>query len=91
MQTTNCDNLRSQSEIEEIVIFLRLELYNRGVSCGPRAILRRMDELFVRPLPSECTVARILADNCLTNGRTGYYPGDYPPAEKQFPAMSGQG
>jgi hypothetical protein len=91
MQTTNNDNMRSPSEIEELVVFFRLHLYDRGIACGPKAILRRLDEEYVRPLPSERTVARILARNCLTNGRTGYYPEDYPCENVQFPAMSGQG
>lgn len=68
---------RSHSEIEEIIVLTRSSLYNQGVSCGPRAILRRIEDECVRPLPSERTVSRILAKRCLTHGRTGYYPEDY--------------
>jgi hypothetical protein len=69
--------LRSPAEIEEIIVLTRLSLYNQCVSCGSRAILRRIDDECVRPLPSERTVSRILAKRCLTHGRTGYYPEDY--------------
>ena len=68
-----------QDEIEEIVVFTRLELYNRGVPCGPKAIRKRMDDDYsVRPLPSTSTIARILARRGLTHARTGWYPGDGP-------------
>jgi len=89
-QTACCES-RNRSEIEDIVTFIRLELYNRGKPCGGRAIVRRLDEQSVRPLPTERTVDRILAKHCLTNGRTGFYLEDDPSSEVQFPAMSGQG
>lgn len=69
-------NHRTAEEIEEIVVMERLHLYNQGEPCGPKALVRRLDEESVRPLPSASTVARILVRNCLTNGRTGYYPED---------------
>jgi hypothetical protein len=62
---------------EQIVIHLRLHLYNRGLPCGPRALRRRLaDELPDMRLPSERTIARILARNGLTRERTGHYPGE---------------
>ena len=63
-------------EIEERVIFVRLELYNSAVPCGPKAIRCAMDRRYhVRPLPSERTIAGILARNGLTHRRTGRYHG----------------
>jgi len=67
---------RSKSEIAEIVTMIRLALYNHGLACGPKAILRRMNEYAVEPLPSEKTISRILACQKLTHQRTGWYPGE---------------
>jgi len=65
-----CDAEWSPDEIEQIVIMIRLELYNRRVACGPKAIRTKMDEFYgVKPLPSERTIARMLATNGLTYGR----------------------
>jgi putative transposase len=65
-----------RAEIEQIVVLERLHLYNRGVLCGAKAIRNLLDQQGVRPLPSVSTLKRILSRNCLTYGRTGYYPGD---------------
>ena len=70
-------DLRPPEEIEQIVGMVRLELYNQGLPCGPKALRRRLDEREVlKPLPSERTIARILARNGLTCGRTGLYKGE---------------
>lgn len=70
----------TSEQVEAIVVHTRLALYNRGVSCGPRAVREHMDEAYeVRPPPSERTIARMLARNGLTYGRTGWYPGEGPP------------
>ena len=64
-------------EVEETVIMVRLELYNRGLPCGPKALRKRLNEHYVlRPLPSERTITRMLARNGLTHGRTGWCIGD---------------
>ena len=64
----------SKQEIEGIAEFTRLELYNRGLPCGPEAIRKRLDIFYlVQPLPSESTISRILVKRCLTHGRTGGY------------------
>jgi hypothetical protein len=56
---------------------LRLELYNQGQPCGPRALRQKLHEHYsLKPLPSESTIARILAKNGLTHGRTGHYESD---------------
>jgi hypothetical protein len=52
----------------------RLELYNRDMSCGPKAVQERLKAFYhVKPLPSESTISRILARHGLTHGRTGFY------------------
>lgn len=70
---------RPPEEVEEIVVMVRLELYNKGLPCGPKALRKRLDEHeALKPLPSERTIARMLARNGLTHGRTGWYEGDLP-------------
>ena len=69
--------LRPPKEVEQIVVTIRLEMYNRGLPCGPNVLRRRLNEHeALKPLPSERTIARILARNGLTCGRTGWYEGD---------------
>ena len=66
--------IHSREEIEEIVVMVRLELYHKGLPCGPKALRKRIDEHEqVNPLPSERTIARILSRNGLTHRRTGWY------------------
>jgi hypothetical protein len=70
------DKQRRAIQIEEIVIFVRLHLYNRGVAYGAKAIHRELqdsDDDVVSPLPSLRTINRILHRNGLTHGRTGHY------------------
>lgn len=67
----------SRTEIEQIVILIRLHLYNRNFFYGPHAIQKQMKRESVFPLPSISTIKRILSRNCLTHRRTGYYPEDY--------------
>jgi hypothetical protein len=69
-------SLRTSAEIRECVIFVRLELYNQAVPCGPDAVRKRLAELEVQPLPSRSTILRIMTEECLTHGRTGHYPGE---------------
>ena len=70
------NTLFSRAEIEQIVVMQRLDLYNRGIPCGAKAIRILLDQQGVRPLPSVSTIKRILSRNCLTYRRTGFYPGD---------------
>lgn len=68
------DQKWTKQEIEECVTFVRLELYNRDMPCGPKAVQDRLRSFYhVRPLPSERTIARILVRHGLTRGRTGFY------------------
>ena len=70
---------RSPEEVEAVVTMVRLELYNSGQPCGPKALRKRLQEHYsLKPLPSESTISRILARNGLTSGRTGWYEGDDP-------------
>ena len=72
-------DIRSKEEIEEIVVFVRLELYNQAKPCGPKAVRDRMDQHYcVRPLPSTRTIGRIITRNGLAHGHTGWYQGDGP-------------
>ena len=67
---------RSTAEIEQIVIMVRLNLYNRELPCGSQAIRRHLQHLqdaIVTPLPSLSTINRILSRNGLTHRRTGHY------------------
>jgi hypothetical protein len=80
-----CDTEWSPGQIEQIVTMIRLELYNRGAACGPKSIQSQMDGSYgVKPLPSERTIARMLAANGLTYGRIGWCDGD----EKWLPASA---
>jgi len=70
---------RTKQEIVEIVIFFRLELYNRGLPCGADAIKRRFKEkLPLSAIPSATAIGRILRKNGLTYRRTGLYDEDEP-------------
>ena len=65
---------RSKQEVEECVILVRLELYNRMLPCGPKPVRERCREYYhLTPLPSERTIGRILSRNGLTHGRPGIY------------------
>ncbi len=61
----------------ELVTFFRLSLYCRSVPCGAKVILEKMTEEYIKPLPSISTINKILREQCLTHGRTGYYEEDY--------------
>ncbi len=63
----------TKQEIVEIVKMIRLELYNRGLHCGAKAIKNRMEQENIDPLPSESSIKRILVRHGLTHGRTGFY------------------
>jgi hypothetical protein len=64
----------TKQEIEEAVTYVRLELYNRDLHCGPNPIRKRLQEFYrIEPLPSERTIVRILSHHGLTHRRTGIY------------------
>jgi len=65
---------RSAVEVEQMVVMVRLEQYNRGELYGPRALRQRLHQHYaLKPLPSERAIASILARHGLTEGRTGWY------------------
>jgi putative transposase len=74
-QSTSPKNVtnRTPVEIEEIVKMVRLNLYNQDLFCGAQAILWELEDLGVKPLPSERTINRILSRNELIHRRTGKY------------------
>jgi ATP adenylyltransferase/5',5'''-P-1,P-4-tetraphosphate phosphorylase II len=67
---------RTNNRTEQVVTLIRLHLYNSGEFCGARAIQRHMQELQEPTIPSLSTIQRILVRQCLTHGRTGFYPGE---------------
>ena len=57
---------RTKREVEKCIIFVRLELYNRMLPCGPKAVRERCRDFYHRTrLPSERTITRILSINGL--------------------------
>lgn len=74
----NMNNNKRNQEIEECVVYVRLELYNNAFPYGPKAIRKKLRDFYhVEPLPSESTISRILSRRCLTHQRTGYCEEDY--------------
>jgi hypothetical protein len=65
-----------KGDLENLVTFIRLHLYNHGVPCGAQVIQRQIQELNIKPIPSVRTIGRILSRHGLTHGRTGIYPKD---------------
>ena len=63
---------RTAKEIEEIVIMIRLHLYNRGLPCGAKAIRQQLEDDGETSIPSLSTINRILRRNGLTHRRTGH-------------------
>jgi len=64
----------TKQEREAAVVSVRLALYNRGRHCGPKAIRKKLEEIYhLCQLPSERTIARILSRQSLTHRRTGWY------------------
>jgi len=50
------NSLGTREEVEEILVLVRLDLYNRNLPCGPEAIRKGLDELYLgRSLPSRST------------------------------------
>jgi putative transposase len=62
------------AEIEQVIVWERLFLYNRGLPCGPQAIRQTLEQLELQPLPSVSAIHRILSRHGLTHRRTGFYP-----------------
>lgn len=73
------DSLNEREKMVVYITLFRLQLYNRGLQCGAKAIQEKLREENLAPLPSISTINRALKSQYLTNGRTGYYEADYPP------------
>ena len=74
-----CAGTSTPEEVEQMVIMARLKLYNGSKPCGPKAVRERLCEHYsVKPLPSERTIARLIAKHGLSHGRTGCCAGDGP-------------
>lgn len=74
-------DIRDYSPREQTILrvtSIRLDLYNSGKNCGPKAIQKEMNRLEIHNVPSVRTIGRVLRNQYLTHGRTGYYPGDPP-------------
>jgi len=70
----NNDQSWTKQDIHECVTFIRLELYNRDLPCGAKAIQQRLKDPYrVNSLPSLRTINRILSRRGLTHKRTGFY------------------
>jgi hypothetical protein len=67
------DRLSDREKMVAYITFFRLDLYNNGLHCGPKAIQQKLMDEDIAPIPSTSTIARVLKKQCLTNGRTGYY------------------
>jgi hypothetical protein len=68
---------RSTEQIESIVCFARLHLYNKGLPCGAAALRRYLRrEMDLSPLPSVGRIGKILTLYGLTHRRTGWYEGE---------------
>lgn len=73
MSAHKTNRRRQREDMEEIVKLVRLNLCNRGLRCGDKAILEELEEQCVEPLPSLRTINRILDRHGLTHRRTGHY------------------
>ena len=76
VEDINNYSVREQTKI--YVTHIRMDLFNHGKTYGPGAIQKEMRRLEIEIIPSIATIGRILCDQFLTNGRTGYYPEELP-------------
>ncbi len=63
----------TKEEIEELIVMIRLNLYNNMKLCGSKKIQEELDDTCVVPLPSLSTIGRVLRKRGLTYKRTGNY------------------
>ena len=78
------------TETIDLITFVRLELYNRDRPCGSKAIADRLKQTYgLRVVPSPSVIARVLSENGLTHGRTGWYEGEAAPTAMHIDAASG--
>jgi hypothetical protein len=58
----------SREELESVIKLERIELYNHSKSCGANALIKHLQGLGIRELPSERTIGRILQKQGLSDG-----------------------
>jgi hypothetical protein len=68
--------IQNKDHRDKIIEFVRLDLYNKAIPCGANAIINKMKEMEIMPMPSLSTINRVLRERYLTHGRQGYYPGE---------------
>jgi len=76
------DQLTEKEKLIAQITHCRLYLYNAGLPCGSEAIRKELQVEGISPAPSVSTIARVLARQHLTKGRTGYYAEDYAKTEE---------
>lgn len=80
IEVNTAEEFDALTEKEKMIVHVthfRLELYNKLEKFGAKAIQKRLVEENLTPVPSISTINRILKRQYITNGRTGYYEGDY--------------
>ena len=76
------DQLTEPEKLITQITHFRLHLYNAGLSCGPKAIRKELQEQGISSAPSASTIARALSRQHLTAGRMGFYAEDYIKSEE---------
>jgi len=64
---------RTAEKMQEIVIIIRVHLYNRGLPRGAKAIRQQLQNACETTRPSLNMINRILRHNALTHAPTGHY------------------
>jgi hypothetical protein len=58
----------TREELESVIKWERIALYNHSKPCGANALVKHLQGLGIRELPSERTLGRILRKQGLTGG-----------------------
>ena len=72
------DSLTEREKMIAYITFFRLNLYNKGIHCGSKAIQDKLRDGNLTPVPSISTISSVLNNQCLTKRRTAHYEEDYP-------------
>ena len=63
----------TREQLESAVKLEWLDLYNHSKLCGAKALRQHLQSIGIVNLPSESTIGRIMAKQCLTNGAGSYH------------------